>query len=319
MNQNKKQYNEFVDEVSEGVLCELGAEFETRRITNQRNNGVIRQGITIRKKEESIAPAIYLDDFYREYRNGKCVSDIVKQLVYYVSEGWTDESREKIRCISLIPEEIKDKIIFRIINYERNEERLRELPHIRFLDLAITFPVLVYKEDGGIGTIMLTNEYFQSCVEAFWGKNIQNPLSKLYMLARENMQRLFPPHFFSLDTVLKSLADNIGISETLFPVQDSLEENMLYVLTNEAGLSGAGSILYEGMFEKLCEQIGTEFYLLPSSIHEVILMPAKENIQPEELNAMIYEINRTQVPEEEVLADHAYYSDEIKQVIQALQ
>lgn len=69
---------------------------------------------------------------------------------------------------------------------------------------------------------------------------------------------------------------------------------------------GACSILYPGMLEQLAERIGGDYYMIPSSVHEFLLVPREREQDREELKKMIAEVNRTELPPEEVLSDHLY-------------
>ena len=93
--------------------------------------------------------------------------------------------------------------------------------------------------------------------------------------------------------------------EELFPQMDAAGE--LFVLTNEEGLNGAGTVLYEGILDSFSDQIKGGFYILPSSIHEVLLVPEKEGSDPAALSELVKEVNRTVVDDGEILSDRIYY------------
>lgn len=104
----------------------------------------------------------------------------------------------------------------------------------------------------------------------------------------ENTQRLFPAKLQSFSEIFQIFID---------------EDLPMYVLTNEKQNFGAGAILYPGMKQKIEETMG-EFIILPSSIHELILIP--ESMNKPELKEIIYEVNRTVVNDSEILSDRPY-------------
>ena len=77
-------------------------------------------------------------------------------------------------------------------------------------------------------------------------------------------------------------------------------------------MNGAACMFYPGVLEDFGKKLGRDFYLLPSSVHEVILVPADETVSKEALWEIVTDINRTQVAEEEILADSVYYYDRKK-------
>ena len=306
-------YADFIDDLSDGLIKELGDTYETRAITNTRNNGITKRGILIRHQKETIAPAIYLDDYYQKYCNGMCLSDIIRQVVYTYKEGVKESEEPKLDQFELSPKTIQEKLIFRIVNYTKNAESLDDIPHICFLNLVITFQILVYQKEDGIGTIHFTSKHYDSLVDII--DNLS--LEKLYQIALTNTMRLFPPKLNSIEEVLESIT--LGkATEQLSLDNTAYTNSSLYVLTNADGINGAGCLMYPGLIEKLEEYFQSKYYILPSSIHEVLLLPVRQPVQSEELNDMVREINLTQVPEEEVLSDCCYFSSDLQETIQKL-
>ncbi|MCP1101748.1 hypothetical protein M2454_001280 [Aequitasia blattaphilus] len=186
-------------------------------------------------------------------------------------------------------EEVKDRIIFQLINPHRNQELLRDTPHILYLDLAIVF--CVYYEQRA----MIIKENLSH----LWKLNTET----LYRIARENTERLLPSDFTSIEEVLTRLTG----------CEMKPEEEIMYILSNKQGIWGAASILYQGELKEIGKTLEEDYYVLPSSIHEVIIVPKSKAISREDLDAMIQEINETQVGEQEVLSNHAYYYNREKE------
>lgn len=321
MNQenNQELYYEFMENVSKGVLEKLGGEYQTRIITNTRNNGVQRHGIAIRRQEEMIAPTIYLEDFYKEFNDALPMEKIVAEVLEIYFENSVPEEKTDIGQIVFGPEQIKKNLIFRIVNYPKNAKILQDMPHIPFLNLAVVFQVLVYQKEDGIGTVTFTGQYHELCKRENGGKALFGTLEELFLCARENTARLFPERLYDMEEIMNGLLHGKKASPLCLEERATQKEEMeLFVLTNETGISGAGCLLYPHMIKRLKEYLGGDFYILPSSIHEVILLPIRKAVCEEELNDMIKEINLTQVPEEEILSDHAYHSQYFLEVIEAL-
>lgn len=220
-----------------------------------------------------------------------------------------------------------------MVNYSRNKALLENVPHIRFLDLAITFHCLVRQDDSGIGTIRLTNEH-----KEMWDLSMKD----LMQIASINTERLFPARITTMEQVLAELfrkelesekddeqelpftdvGEDNWMEETNESQQNEYTEEMLdamlndmrlakqtptmYILTNTAGINGATTMIYKDVIRNFAKEHDTDFYILPSSIHEVILVPYEERISKEELKDMVGEVNCTQVALEEVLSDRVY-------------
>ena len=98
---------------------------------------------------------------------------------------------------------------------------------------------------------------------------------------------------------------------------EGAERNLL-ILTNRSGVYGASAILYEGVLKNIAQRLGSDLVILPSSVHEVILLPYEDERRMEGLERMVREINQTVLPEEEVLSDQVYvYNRETDKVFRA--
>lgn len=167
---------------------------------------------------------------------------------------------------------VKEKICFKLINAEKNQELLQDVPHIPFMDLAIVFYVLVGQSSNGNATALVRNSMMQ-----LWG----NPdVYDIYDLAKMNTQRLFRGHVASMMEVMSGIiAENDNVDSDLvdaFFSMDVYEDNFMpmFVATNKSKINGASVILYDGLLAEFARRVGGDFYILPSSIHETILLPA---------------------------------------------
>ena len=177
---------------------------------------------------------------------------------------------------------------------------LKEVPHIPLLDLSIVFYILVDVDEKGSATIQIRNEHIED-----WDVNVE----QLYKDAKLNVKRLIPARLMCMQHVIEKLCDISKTEEkdllkAKFPPEN---KEFMYILTNSIHQFGAAVLAYPNILEMASRIIGEDFYLLPSSIHEVILIPKSKSPDLKDLNEMINEVNETQVQEEEVLSDHAYY------------
>lgn len=179
-----------------------------------------------------------------------------------------------------------------MIKTEKNRELLEEIPHLDVLDLSLTFYVILDRQCEGSATMQITNEYMRQ-----WNLETE----ELYEMAMRSVVRLLPAEFCSLPDMIRRIT---GIE--VEAIRGMQRECQMYVLTNSSKIQGAACMFYPHVLEMIGEILKEDFYILPSSIHEVIILPKSKGIAKEELDAMIQDINHTQVDTEEVLSDHAY-------------
>ena len=196
------------------------------------------------------------------------------------------------------PERVRPTVAYRLINYEKNRELLQEIPHLPFLDLAVIFYSLLTDTPVGHATVLIRNSHLE-----LWGKNT----SWLYEAAKENTEKLLPKRLVSMEDMIYELSE--GKQEAEYAGVP------MYVLTNSRKSFGAACLLYDGVLGECFRRLEESYYLIPSSVHEVILIPASAVGDSRELCALVQEMNRTQVRSTEVLSDTVYlYSEETRRL-----
>lgn len=288
-------YDDFLLLLKVELQKTLGDEFTVEQKRFIKNNGKKLDGIIISKEQDEVIPNIYVNDFFSSFQNGESIESIASNVI-----ALYERYKPKDKGIPFdFPDDfaaIRYRLILRLINYEKNKELLKELVYLKLNDLAITFHYLVTNDETGISTIRIDHK--QYCL---WNK----PLDELYQTALDNTKRLFPPVLKPIENVLESLTE-----EEYSPTDSTYTKSEcgMYVLTNSKNINGASALLYPGLLSTVHEFLQQDFYILPSSIHEAIFVPVKENTTKEkqQLEAMVTEINRTQVAEEEILSNRVY-------------
>lgn len=280
-------YEEFICRVQAEVKEKMGekAQVERRRIT--KNNGVELEGITITEEGQRISPMIYLDEYYSIYERGVTIPQIGEDILRIYERS--RESLPKTPDFYTDFEKVKARLACKLINYQRNEKQLVRVPYVRCLDLALVFYYALEEEEIGRGTILIYNSHL-----TMWGISKE----QLYETARRNTPGLLPYEFIEMRELLaESFADG----------EDFEEELPMYVLSNRERHFGAVNMIYDSVLSEIGRRIGDDFYVLPSSVHECIIVPAGAKATRSELSNMVWDINRTQVLPEEVLSDNVYF------------
>lgn len=306
MNQLELKYQEFLEVCMAGLKEELGEGYNIQMNTILKNNSISMDGVVILKDGAKMTPNIYLEEYYESYKEGMSIEVVIQSiLAAYFHQA---KKREEVE-IQFTFDAMKDFILFRLVNKEKNAKLLETCPYIDYLDLAITFHCLIQEEAEAIGTIRITNEHME-----LWKVTPEI----LLQYAMKNTPSLMPPLLRRMEEVLKEILTSEDISmskdqiqielERLDQTEQSQEDNTdMYILSNTKGINGASCILYPDVIRNFARLLQCDIYLLPSSIHEIILLPAQSFYEKWQLEAMVQEINQNEVPYEEVLSDHVYY------------
>lgn len=290
-------YQQFINAVKQEMKGSVAGEIEISIQDTLKNNGVRRKGLLLQEKGQLMSPTIYLEEYYQQYRTGVKLEDITEQIQSLYRELRMKPITETRFLYEY--EQVKDRIVLKVINREKNEELLETIPYWPFLDLAIVFYVLLDINEAGAATMPVNLEHLK-----IWNVTEQELLKK----AKENAVWLLPAQIRTMSSI---------VAEIMGAAPKEEVEDFMFVLSNSLRCLGAVCIAYDEVLYLIGEQLGENYFVLPSSIHEVIIVPESASPGYSDLNEMIREINQTQVAEEEVLGDHAYYYDCAKKELRA--
>lgn len=292
---------EFTEKVQKAIAEKMGEGYQVELQEVHKNNNVVLQGLLIHTKEQNISPTIYLNSFWEAYEKGIPFAVIVERIMRIYREDTPKENVDMSFFRDF--EKVKDRICYRLISAERNRELLSGIPHMEYLDLAICFYYSYQGEALGNGSILVHDSHME-----MW----HTTTDVLYELAKQNTPRLFPKEWNSMEAVIRELMVQ---SEDVEETEAFLEELPMQILSNTDRVHGAACILYPGVLSEWAESRKQNLYIIPSSVHEVIVLPDNGEEDPCRLREMISEVNATQVEPEEILSNHLYYYDLIlKQV-----
>jgi hypothetical protein len=299
------EYNKFLEDVKQCVAWKIGGNYTVQLNHVIKNNAVELDGIVIFEEGGKISPNIYLNSFYEQRKSGITIEKIAEEIVHIYYSSMRNKKTEEFP-VQFSFEELKPCIIYRLVNYSKNKNILCDMPHIRFLDLAITFHCLVKQDEEGIGTIRITNELLEK-----W----EVMLKDLFKIAHRNTPKLFPVQIRTMNEVIREIVQKEmaepelsadELLEDIFNDMQNKKDMQMYILSNSKGINGASTLLYEDVVQNFANQIDSDFYVLPSSIHELILVPYHQSMEKETLRSMVCDVNQTQVPQEEILSDQVY-------------
>lgn len=259
----------------------------------RKNNNVIEDGISFTAKGSNISPNIYLSPYLEAYENGRTITDIAKQILHVLKVSVPKADFEVNEFLDY--EKVKTRIAYKLINAEKNSELLNLIPYTQYMDLAMVFYYILppgrIKDEHA--TILIHKTHLD-----IWKITAE----QLKEDALANTPRLLPVDIINMNDVLQRLMGDAG-----FMPEFAQQEIPMYVMSNTIRQNGAATMAYPGVLDDFAGSIGKNLYIIPSSIHEVILVP--ESQQPYCFNTMVREVNSMELDPKEVLADHVYYYD----------
>ncbi len=305
-------FEEFTQQVAKEVKRFLPEKYDNAEITLQevtKNNDQQLTGLMIKTEDTNIAPNIYLEGYFEQYQDGKDIEDIVRDIadVRVKHEMSQDFDVSKLTDF----DQVKDHIICKLVNAEMNKDYLADKPFTPVEDLAVIYAIDLGGNESGHMTAPITNKLLES-----YGITEQ----EIHDIAIHNLAES-QIEFKTMRDVLVDMMFPEGIQEgdpRAFMLPPEEENPSMYVLSNADKLNGAAAILDSKTMEDISEKLGGDFIVLPSSIHEVIVLPVNEDMDRQTLEAMVQDVNAGQVAPEERLSDHVYmYDSQAKELVRA--
>ncbi len=309
------RYEVFLDNICRMVSDRLGESADVSLHKVLKNNGTVLDGLVIRDSSSVAAPTIYLNPYYREAEQGMPLSRITDHILMVREQN--PGIPEELLEASLDFKAAREHISYRLISRAQNRRLLSTAPHFPYLDLAVIFCLSYEAKKGGSMQAVIENHLLEE-----WHVEKED----LIPLAETYSPILMPPVLMNMEDTLKRHRKDFAVSGASGPRKSESGEaeegemagepesacifpsgNPLYVLTNSFGRYGATSVLFPGILKELSEKLDDDLALIPSSVHEFLIVRQKDAFPDQELNEMIRSVNETDVLPEERLSDHAYY------------
>ena len=338
------KYELFTEELTECIInmAEPGEEVTVRKIL--KNNDTAFDSVTVKQPGCNMTPTLYFQDLKRSFDEGMQMDELARSVLSFSRTGsgvWPAEDFDPGDYSYF-----RDKVMFRLVSSDRNRQYLRHRPHRGRLDLEIVYYYQCRIGKESMGTISVGDEDLnrwgiseeEIYRDALRNTPILNPpvISPITDLLNSftdpdgmpdlgaPVRDMDPDGMPDLHAPVRD-ADPDEMSDLHAPVRDAdpdegvdiglpVYEPDLYgnapvpllVLTNESKYCGAACMLYEGLLRDLSDEIRSDLFIIPSSIHEVLLLPDEGEFSEEELSALVCEINAHFINPSEILSDHVY-------------
>ena len=300
-------YEAFKQTVKVYLMQKLGDGYDVQETSQAKNNDTVLDTLVVHKRGAETGRAINLNGMYQLVSEGKYS---MLQMMTSLVRACLEKPPFTWKNLSWITEyeQAKHKICCKLINTAANQELLKEIPSVPYLDLSIVFIVDILPTIDGPDrayTIQVTNKMLEA-----WGVSTD----KLFPVAMENTQRSYPAMLQSMEETLAEIVKESGYEmpeACKQEMRENFEERPMFVLSCLGHTNGAIAITYPDVLKIVADKAGCDLAIIPSSIHEWIIVADNDKSDLTFLNAQIEETNRQFIQSEERLADHAYmYSRE---------
>lgn len=293
-----RDYKEFLNFVKENITEYLpeeyrGGEFKAEIVSIPKANDTILDGLTIHEGKTGSSPIIYLEQFYDALCNGATEEEVMRDIAIMYTGA---KDRAALFDMSELGswEKMKSKIGYQLLNKEMNAARLDGKVSSLVTNLTKAYIFIVAMEDDGIAHSLISKDILNK-----WGVS----LDELSAVADENMERLFPATLMSMTETVNSFGTGIP-APNLLHENAEISKEVMYVLTTENSRF-ASVLTYPGLLQKIRMLLCDDFYIIPSSTEEVLILPKKTAPNTEELRTMLLEVNST-MEKQLILSDVIY-------------
>lgn len=299
-------YETFKQEFTEDLkqrLYERGIEdvemsFQKVEKTNQNY-----EALTVRQEGNNVGVNFNIENAFSDYEHTGDYAGVLAESTFAIVQGI--ENAPSVDTAELTNyEAMKEKLSIEVISAETNADLLTKIPHESIEDMAVVYRFVLESNEAGRASILVTNDMIESMGVTH---------EQLRADALENAPEIRPAVIQGMSEVMREMMGQDVFEMMGMPEE---QEEMMYVATVPDKNSGAGVLAYQDFMDQAAEKLGGDFYILPSSIHEILLVPDNGEKAADELRAMVKEVNATQVRPEEKLTDNVYHYDSREHVFE---
>ena len=300
-------FEEFKEELTKEIGKELyergvgDCELETKKMDKMNTS---YEALTIKPEGASVGISLNVDELYKNYDNGKSFGSIVKHVAELAVARLEEAPNFDVDSFNDY-NKMKHTLSMEVVSTERNAEILQNVPHKDIEDMAVVYRFQVVSEGADVGSILVTNQMLD---------NYGISAEQLHEDAVRNAPEIKPLVIQGMGEVL---AKQMGVEDLeMLGLNIPPEQEQMFVASVEGNVHGAGVIAYEDFMEKASERVGGSFFILPSSIHEILIIPDNGNFDLKTLENMVREVNATTVDPADKLTDSVYHYDSNNKVFE---
>ena len=287
-------YEQFKKKVLDEFIGYLDPEFSgyVLRVNEVRKVNEKLTGVCVAPEDPPVAfaaPTFYIETMYKEYQNCGNFPVVMTNTARVISDALRGD---KPTVPAFTARSLLDNVVLELIGVAGNEDLIRGLPHRDFLDMVIIYRRIVSFDEHGVMSFIIDNYIADHA-------NITE--EQLFKKAYANTKSLLTPICRDMRSVLNDLSDNVHV-----PQKRLKDEPEIMVLTNDHRYLGATALLYPEVFEEIAEDTDSDLVILPSSVHDLIVLTDAEALDRESLCAMVDDVNRNHMSQSQILSYNVY-------------
>lgn len=286
---------EFAEDIKE-KLYERGYDDVRISFNNVEKTNQNYEAMTVVPEGSNVGVNFNIENAFASYEHTDDYAGVLASATMVIADGLDRAPAIDVSAL-MDYENMKEKLSVEVISADANADLLANVPHDRMEDLAVVYRFVMESSEDGRASILVTNNLMDRMGVSH---------EQLRADALENSPEIRPAVIQGMNEVMKEMMGPEAYE--MFGIPDDTEE-MMFIATVPDKNSGAGVLAYQDFMDQAAEKIGGDFFILPSSIHEILLVPDDGQKGADELKAMVMDVNATQVSPEERLSDNVYHYD----------
>ena len=288
-------FKEFVNKLEQDLKDAMadispGATVDVRSVEKLQEGSYT--GITISPAGGNVGMNLNANQLFYQMQDGQSYEGVLAVAVSTAERGLHDMPAVDVSEL-MNYEAAKKYLCFDVVGSDRNADMLEKVPHTDKENISMVYRLQLDSTENGAATVLITN----AMMEQFGVTKEQ-----LHADAMENAQEIRPADFRTMAAVM---AEMMGMPEEM--MADMAPP--MYVATNQDKVQGAAVMFYPDFMDQAAKELGGDIFILPSSVHEVLILPDDGNMNAQELKEMVTSINASEVSPEDRLTDSVYHYD----------
>ena len=301
-------FNEFKEQFTEDVkqaLEDAGIDADiTVRTVDKMNESY--EAMTVTPEGSNVGVNVNMEKFFEAYENGTDYDAVVDKAVDVIEGGFANQPTVDVAALTDY-DQMKDKLVMEVVSAETNAEMLENVPHQEMEDMAVVYRFVLDSNDDGRATILVTNQLLDT---------MGVTPEQLHADAMENAPELKPAVIKGMSEVMAEMMGMSAEDLAMMGMPTDPADEQMFVATVPDKIHGAGIIAYQDFMDQAAERVGGDFFILPSSIHEILIVPDNGEMGLKDLEAMVKEVNATQVAPADKLTDSVYHYDSKEKIFE---
>lgn len=291
-------FKEFTNEVVKALEEKTGKTIVTKNVV--KNNGEERMGVAL-ESENGATPVVYIKEFYEDYKGGMALDDVLNDVCETFKQGVEQSelvytTMDKLKNVDYV----KANVLAKIVSLKDNPY-LTDKVYTADNDLGIAYIYYIDVDAGSVGrgSCVFSNEMFEK---------LDISKDELHKVAIENTEKYDEVILLSMkDVVARMIGANDSDTNLLKDKNQNVEDEKMFILTNRNKTNGAITMLYKDVIRDVADRLNRDIFIIPSSIHEVIVVPKKDELNDRDrLTSMLRDVNSNSIEDNEVLSNDLF-------------